>query len=81
MQLTYNALKIGQVEITFQRTLRLPDTDETYPLPPSLGTFPMVKVQDYINDVPEHWAKRKGVIIPMWQKEGMHCITFTCILF
>ena len=55
------------------RTLRIPDDNKTYPLPPSLGTFDIVRVQDYIDNdgLPQQWKKRKGVIIPMWQKEAM----------
>ena len=66
-------LHIGDARIEFQRTLRIPDDNKTYPLPPSLGTFDIVKAQDFINSdgLPSNWKKRKGVIIPMWQKEAM----------
>ena len=66
-------LNIGDAEIEFMRTLRIPDDNKTYPLPPSLGEFDIVKVQDYIQSdgLPNTWRKRKGVIIPMWQKEAM----------
>ena len=33
------------VEIDFQRTLRLPDDGQTYPLPPGLGAFPLRPIQ------------------------------------
>eukprot|EP01083_Nonionella_stella_P189723 702197_1 len=73
VKLNNNTLNIGDARITFQRTLRIPDDNKTYPLPPSLGSFECVKVQDYIQSVglPPQWKKRKGVIIPMWQKEAM----------
>jgi len=32
--------------ISFQRTLRIPDDDKTWPLPPGLGRFPIVHVDD-----------------------------------
>eukprot|EP01084_Bolivina_argentea_P077348 140281_1 len=66
-------LHIGPASISFQRTLRIPDDDKTYPLPPSLGQFEIVKVKDYMNNdgLPPHWAKRNGVIIGMWQKEAL----------
>ena len=62
-----NTLKIGDAKIDFQRTLRIPDDDKTYPLPPGLGKIPIEKVQDYMDSdgLPSHWKKRKGVIIPM----------------
>eukprot|EP01080_Neovahlkampfia_damariscottae_P010145 gene10145-2564_t len=59
------------VSICFQRTLRIPDDDKTYPLPPSLGQFPIEKVDDYLDKVPEEWKKHGGVFIPMYQREAM----------
>ena len=32
-----HTLKIGPASISFQRTLRIPDDNKQYPLPPSLG--------------------------------------------
>lgn len=57
--------------ITFQRTLRIPDDGNTYPLPPGLGMFPVLKVSDYADRVPEHWREHGGVFIPMYQREAM----------
>ena len=31
----------AHLEVTFQRTLRIPDDGKTYPLPPGLGAFPV----------------------------------------
>eukprot|EP01084_Bolivina_argentea_P077345 140277_1 len=72
-------LQIGDARIEFQRTLRIPDDNKTYPLPPSLGAFEIAKVQDHMNSdgLPDKWKKRKGCIIPMWQKEAMW-INFSC---
>ena len=36
----------AKVSISFQRTLRIPDDGDDYPLPPSLGEFPMAHVDD-----------------------------------
>jgi hypothetical protein len=57
--------------LNFQRTLRIPDDDKTYPLPPGLGTFPICKVDDYKNRVPESWLEHGGVFIPMYQREAL----------
>jgi hypothetical protein len=57
--------------ITFQRTLRIPDDDHIYPLPPGLGAFPIFKVDDYADRVPEMWSKQGGVFIPMYQREAL----------
>ena len=41
----------ARLEITFQRTLRIPDDGETYPLPPGLGSFPLRHVDDFAKNV------------------------------
>eukprot|EP01080_Neovahlkampfia_damariscottae_P009419 gene9419-1626_t len=60
-----------KISISFQRTLRIPDDDKIYPLPPSLGPFPVEKVDDYLDKVPEEWKNHGGVFIPMYQREAM----------
>ena len=42
----------ASVAINFQRTLRIPDTGKTYPLPPGLGAFPLRHVEDYPEKIP-----------------------------
>lgn len=61
----------ARFSIDFQRTLRIPDSDNTYPLPPGLGRFPINHVEDYSNQLPESTVDRGGVILPMWQSEAM----------
>ena len=57
--------------IEFQRTLRIPDDDRDYPLPPGLGGFPLRHIDDYARRLPEQWHRRGGVIAPMHQAEAM----------
>lgn len=57
--------------VTFQRTLRVPDDGRTYPLPPSLGVFPVLRVEDYADAVPAAWRERGGVFIPLYQREAL----------
>jgi hypothetical protein len=57
--------------IDFQRTLRIPDSEITYPLPPGLGSFPLRHSEDYKAKLPEQTGSRGGVILPMWQAEAM----------
>jgi hypothetical protein len=57
--------------VSFQRTLRIPDDDNTYPLPPGLGMFPVCKVEDYGDRVPASWRQHGGVFIPMYQREAL----------
>lgn len=57
--------------IDFQRTLRIPDSDQTYSLPPGLGSFPLRHVDDFTTKLPPATNERGGVILPMWQAEAM----------
>ena len=64
-------LEIGHLSVTFHRTLRIPDDGKNYPLPPSLGAFPIRKVSDYADRVPDDWREHGGVFIPMYQREAL----------
>lgn len=65
-------VRIGdRFTVTFHRTLRIPDDGSTYPLPPSLGSFPVARVSDHRESVPESWREHGGVFIPMYQREAM----------
>jgi hypothetical protein len=57
--------------VDLHRTLRIPDDGKDYPLPPSLGAFPVRRVLDYAQRVPASWVKTSGVFIPMYQREAM----------
>lgn len=57
--------------IEFQRTLRLPDDNKEYPLPPGLGSFPLMHVDDLGEHLPAAWETHGGVFFPMYQAEAM----------
>ena len=59
------------LSIDFQRTLRIPDDDGEYPLPPGLGSFPVRHIDDHAERVPERWLSHGGVMLPMYQSEAM----------
>ncbi|HOC38619.1 MAG TPA: hypothetical protein PKJ77_05030, partial [Thermodesulfobacteriota bacterium] len=61
----------AQLTVTFQRTLRIPDDDRSYPLPPGLGAFPLKHVDDYADTVPSQWIEHGGVMLPMYQSEAL----------
>lgn len=61
----------ARLQVTFQRTLRIPDDDGTYPLPPGLGCFPLRHVDDYAENVPRNWIEHGGVMLPMYQSEAL----------
>lgn len=59
----------ARCKVTFQRTLRVPDDNQEYPLPAGLGSFPLLSVDDH--PVPDHWKQHGGVFFPMYQSEAM----------
>ncbi|MEN8149780.1 MAG: hypothetical protein ABFS86_08140, partial [Planctomycetota bacterium] len=61
----------AKLTIDFQRTLRIPDDDGTYPLPPGLGSFPLRHVDDFAERVPGTWLRHGGVMLPIHQAEAM----------
>ncbi len=61
----------ASLAINFQRTLRIPDNDETYALPPGLGKFPLRHVDDFASALPPDWIEHGGVMLPMHQAEAM----------
>ena len=63
--------KLAKLRVEFQRTLRIPDDNRGYPLPPGLGAFPLNHVDDYADRVPETWRERGGVFLPMYQAEAL----------
>lgn len=69
--------KRAQCRIEFQRTLRIPDDNRRYPLPPGLGNFPLLHVEDYADKLPSMWGKRRGVFLPIYQAEALW-INFDC---
>ena len=61
----------ARLRISFQRTLRIPDDGRDYPLPPSIGAFPLKHVDDFAQRVSPRWLERGGIMLPMFQAEAM----------
>lgn len=60
----------AKCRIEFQRTMRIPDNDQTHYLPPSFGNFPLHHIDDFAS-IPKTWQDRGGVFLPMYQSEAM----------
>lgn len=58
------------LSIDFIRTLRIPDDNNKYGLPPGLGKFPLKHVEDF-NNLPDTWKTHGGIFLPMYQSEAM----------
>lgn len=61
----------AEFSIEFQRTLRIPDDNREHYLPPGLGEFPLYRVDDYPDNLPETWSQHGGVFLPMYQAEAL----------
>lgn len=70
-QVIEDRILIGErFKVSFQRTLRIPDDGKVYPLPPTLGLFPVKRVSDYRDNLPKNWHG-EAVFMPMYQREAM----------
>jgi hypothetical protein len=59
------------LRISFQRTLRVPDDGNDYPLPAGLGKFPLRNIDNYAERLDSVSTKRGGVMLPMYQSEAL----------
>ncbi|KAL8913523.1 MAG: hypothetical protein Q9171_001712 [Xanthocarpia ochracea] len=59
------------IDISFQRTIRVPDDQGKNELPPSLGTFPLYSVRNFQDTLPTNMAVKGGLFFPMYQREAM----------
>lgn len=72
----YN-LEIGPLHVNLHRTVRVRDNNEASNLPPSLGTFEIYKVSDYLDKCPKTWNK-DDYFIAMHSEEAMWISLQTC---
>jgi hypothetical protein len=65
-------IRIGErFSVCFQRTLRIPEDDREYPLPPGLGRFPISRAADFADAVPADWLERDDAFVPLYQREAL----------
>ncbi|CUS10525.1 unnamed protein product [Tuber aestivum] len=61
----------GKLKISFQRSLRIPETGKAYDLPPEIAKFPLFNVKDFAKRMPGNMAAKGGVCMPLFQREAM----------
>jgi len=71
MKVIGNELHTENLIVVFHRTFRLPEDGKTYPLPRSVGRFPLKRIDDYKDKVPPSWVEKGGVFLPLHQREAM----------
>ncbi|KAK3365379.1 hypothetical protein B0H63DRAFT_533819, partial [Podospora didyma] len=60
----------SRLQVSFARTLRVPETEAPYPMPPLFGPFPLVSVGQLLYHTTPSLEKG-GLLIPMFQREAM----------
>jgi len=63
-------MKLGTLEITFHRTVRVPDARQPSNLPPSLGRMELYPVSQYAERCPKNWDP-EGYIMALHDTEAM----------
>lgn len=74
LQVTVSGSRVhigDRFSVSFQRTLRIPDDGQRYPLPPGLGLFPVQRASDFAGQGPEAWRGGSDLFIPMYQREAL----------
>ncbi len=56
-----------QLDIFFQRTIRVPDGKGDSALPPGMGSFPLYSVPNYAEKLPKDMAAKGGLFLPMYR--------------
>jgi hypothetical protein len=68
-----DCVRIGRhTQVSFVRTLRIPEDGKAYPLPAGLGRMPLYRVEDYASKVPAKWLTDGGFFIPLYQREALY---------
>jgi hypothetical protein len=63
----------GDLKISFRRTIRVPDNEESHQLPPDLGAFPLKAVSQYSTKLSPAMVLKGGVFFPMHGKCSPMC--------
>jgi len=54
--------------ISFMRTIRVPEDNQQYDLPPDLGSFPIFDIQPFSARLPPSMVAQGGLFLPMYRK-------------
>lgn len=59
------------IDISLNRTLRVPEDGTVYNLPALFGPFPLLNVELLQNKLPDLMARKSGLLIPMFVREAL----------
>ena len=57
-----------EISISFMRTIRIPEDQRDYPLPPGSDTFPFFDIQNFSSSLPPEIVAQGGIFLPMYRK-------------
>ncbi|EXA32954.1 hypothetical protein FOVG_15926 [Fusarium oxysporum f. sp. pisi HDV247] len=71
-----SVLRVGQDDapdlvVSFMRTVRVPESDKEYDLPPGLGRFPLFNITPFSHILPLSMVAKGGFFLPMYQMEAL----------
>ncbi|EPS45305.1 hypothetical protein H072_675 [Dactylellina haptotyla CBS 200.50] len=61
----------GRFEITFRRTIKVPDNHQTSHLPPDMGKMSLINVNSVASKLPPEMAQKGGLMLTMHENEAM----------
>jgi hypothetical protein len=64
--------EFNKLEISFKRTVRVPDDGTVHKLPPGLGNFPLFNIDRFKNRLPEEMESKGGVFLPIYRKKPLY---------
>ena len=64
----------GRLTVSFRRTIRVPDNESIWSLPPDFGPFPLYSVSKYRDRLPEAMVAKGGAFLPMYRKWPLHSV-------
>lgn len=73
VRIEYKTIHIDDLEISFQRTLRVPDNNESSALPPGMGKLPLYHVKDHASKLPPSMKAKGGLFLPMYRTLLRYC--------
>lgn len=54
------------LDISFRRTIRVPDNNKSYDLPPDCGAFPLYSVDQFKDKLPTAMVAKGGLFLPIY---------------
>lgn len=73
VKVSAHSIAVGDIKepdlvISFQRTVRVPETGKRHELPPGLGNFPIFDIRPFAANLPQSMVAKGGLFFPMYRK-------------